>query len=220
MNRKIIYLTITFGVILFMMIGCNLLNIIGIYRISTSANEPTIKTGSAIFISRFKKAEPGNFIAFERENNSYLYRVVGEENDTLEIIDGTLYRNSKNFDNQYNLNHSYLIDINEIKKLPEKQRNYFTQRGFPVLIENKYLHITAEDSVMHKVKFPYKRILDTVPDKFIADVYQQDWNRDNFGPIVIPANKVFVLGDNRENAMDSRYIGLIDKSDIKGTLIR
>ncbi|WP_417355099.1 S26 family signal peptidase [Flavobacterium sp.] len=73
---------------------------------------------------------------------------------------------------------------------------------------------------MHKVKFPFKRILDTVPDKFIVDIYKQDWNRDNFGPIVIPPNKVFVLGDNIENARDSRYIGLIDKSDIIGALIR
>ncbi|WP_417355100.1 signal peptidase I [Flavobacterium sp.] len=111
MNKKILHLTITFGVILFTLIICNILNIIGIYRIPTTANEPTIKMGSPILISSLKKAELGNFIVFKRESNSYFYRVVGEENDTLEIKDGVLYRNNKNFDRQYNLNHNYLIDI-------------------------------------------------------------------------------------------------------------
>ncbi|MCT4595783.1 MAG: signal peptidase I [Anaeromicrobium sp.] len=37
----------------------------------------------------------------------------------------------------------------------------------------------------------------------------------------IPENKIFVMGDNRNNSMDSRQLGLIDKDEIVGkTLIR
>ena len=43
-------------------------------------------------------------------------------------------------------------------------------------------------------------------------------NKDHFGPIIIPENKYFVLADNRNNGIDSRYIGLIDKSDILGVV--
>jgi signal peptidase I len=33
--------------------------------------------------------------------------------------------------------------------------------------------------------------------------------RDTWGPLIVPAGKVFVLGDNRHGALDSRYVGFI-----------
>lgn len=41
-------------------------------------------------------------------------------------------------------------------------------------------------------------------------------SRDNWGPIVIPPDRYFVLGDNRDNSEDSRYWGLVSREDIKG----
>jgi signal peptidase I len=38
-------------------------------------------------------------------------------------------------------------------------------------------------------------------------------------PIMIPENKVLVLGDNRLNSRDSRHIGLIDYNQIKGKAV-
>jgi len=40
--------------------------------------------------------------------------------------------------------------------------------------------------------------------------------RDNFGPITVPPNALFVMGDNRDQSYDSRYWGFVDLSAVKG----
>lgn len=43
-----------------------------------------------------------------------------------------------------------------------------------------------------------------------------DFDLKELGYDVIPKGYYFVVGDNRDNSLDSRYIGLIKKSDIEG----
>lgn len=40
--------------------------------------------------------------------------------------------------------------------------------------------------------------------------------RDTWGPLVVPAGRFFMLGDNRDDSEDSRYWGLVERADIKG----
>lgn len=40
--------------------------------------------------------------------------------------------------------------------------------------------------------------------------------RDNWGPITVPADKYFVLGDNRDDSQDSRFWGFVDRTAIRG----
>jgi len=43
--------------------------------------------------------------------------------------------------------------------------------------------------------------------------------RERYGPISIPADKYFVMGDNRDNSQDSRYWGLLPREDVKGRAV-
>ncbi len=41
--------------------------------------------------------------------------------------------------------------------------------------------------------------------------------RDNFGPVSVPQNALFTLGDNRDKSHDSRYWGFVDLKEVKGS---
>jgi signal peptidase I len=40
--------------------------------------------------------------------------------------------------------------------------------------------------------------------------------RENYGPVTVPANQFFAMGDNRDNSQDSRYWGFLPRDYVKG----
>ena len=90
---------------------------------------------------------------------------------------------------------------------PEKDfiKRVIAVEGDTVKIVDKKLYINGvEVPDPHAV---YKE--DTI---LPADVQK----RDNFGPVNIPRGKLFVLGDNRDRSLDSRFWGFVPLEDVKG----
>jgi signal peptidase I len=83
--------------------------------------------------------------------------------------------------------------------------------GNEVEIRNKVVYINGEE-----LDEPYKIHVDT-------HVYSNEsWTpeglriRDNYGPVTLPENSYFVMGDNRDNSNDGRYWGFISREDVIG----
>jgi signal peptidase I len=59
---------------------------------------------------------------------------------------------------------------------------------------------------------PYVHFLTT---SFGGEVTSMDV-RERYGPVTVPSDQYFVMGDNRDNSQDSRYWGYLPRSYVKG----
>ncbi|MEO0216884.1 MAG: signal peptidase I [candidate division WOR-3 bacterium] len=116
-------------------------------------------------------------------------------------------------------------------KYPFENRDFVKRcvalEGDTVQIIDKVLYVNGK-----KVDEPYKihrdpRIIPGFTGENNPN-YQANWEkakfadiygiyvRDNFGPVVVPRDCVFAMGDNRDNSMDSRFWGPLHKRFLKG----
>jgi signal peptidase I len=97
--------------------------------------------------------------------------------------------------------------------------------GDTLEMRERILYINGAPQVEPYVQHTDARGMDMVlPDmlwqrNFLAgetrpEVYHP--TRDNWGPIVVPDDRYFMLGDNRDDSEDSRFWGFVDREAIKG----
>ncbi|PKG43845.1 signal peptidase I [Psychroflexus sp. MES1-P1E] len=189
------------------------------YNMVTNTMEPAIKKHSNVFVSNLFKYDNNDIIVFEDKyfSEPVIFRLIGKTDDKIQIKSGALFVNGKK--------------VNDENKLPE----YKVPRGlfFQIIESEKIFHsyepaqLTYIDTFRVAAYRNYAKSLNleeliydkSYEEKEIEETYNKKWNRDNFGPLVIPKSKLFVLGDNRGNSIDSRYFGLVDIEYVKGKVL-
>lgn len=120
------------------------------------------------------------------------------------------------------------LDVLVFSPPHEPNKNYVKRvvgvPGDTLMMRDKTLFVNGAPQ-----REPFARQTDTARDIFVpgmlwqrsflldgadAELYRP--SRDNWGPITIPHDYFFMLGDNRDDSEDSRYWGLVHESAVKG----
>ncbi len=220
-----------------LLLGARITGGLQYYKIPTPSNEPNIKIGDHVFASSFKKIFPKCFIVFTSKyedslnatymeepqtGSHYLHRLCAVAGDEVEMRNGVLFVNGQNFDAGLNLKNQFILTVKEFEELIDDADKLNDTGGTFIPFKDSML-ACFDDQMKKKYELKIKLspyiITDTSHGPFKWLDKNSTWTTDNFGPLKIPPGCYFVLGDNRHNTLDSRYIGFIKKDDIKGVVL-
>lgn len=226
-HSSLIILAIICGTLLGIIFIARLTGALAFFNQPTGANEPAIKVGDKFFSTNLKTPKLFDHITFryttEREGSHFrVSRVCGMPGDKLEIKNGDLYINGQSVDGPLNLLQLYrisdssMITVGEHFEMKEGYGPFQIDSGKAMIFLSK-----EQAKELETLKIPCERYPNyekNTPQE-IEDMYHQPWTVDNFGPVQVPANQYFVMGDNRYMSQDSRFIGFIKKEDVYGVVL-
>jgi signal peptidase I len=101
-------------------------------------------------------------------------------------------------------------------KYPEEPSRDFIKRVIGLPGETLELRDKKVSIDGHALDEPYVHFLEPPgTNSEFREVTSYDV-RERYGPVTIPPNQYFVMGDNRDNSQDSRYWGFLPRDYIKG----
>lgn len=207
------------------------------YLIPSSSMVPTLHTGDFILVNKFAyglrfpitqkeflpigRPKNGDVVTFRYPNNpklTYVKRVIGVEGDTVAMRQGQLYVNDKRLDTG---EASYSMPKNLLKGLYPAQVSGRTlskdERLQLSTMEENATHYHNETLHTHHYQVrslgmdisQYAPFLQATSPDVITSA-GRDWQ------VVVPKDKFFMMGDNRDRSEDSRFWGFVDAQQLSG----
>ncbi|MFD2718242.1 signal peptidase I [Hymenobacter monticola] len=193
------------------------------YHTPSDSNAPSFHIGDRFFASPLLKPERLDFIVFrtrlpEDGTTIFINRLCGLPGDTVALRRGRLFVNGQDLDAGLRLAHHYSLARTDFARLPRTL--WMDTTGIVPLDDSLHRVGLADADAARLARRAVRQVQSAgYPNPAILRTFPVGRNEDNFGPVVVPAGAYFVLGDNRQNARDSRYIGWVRQADVAGTVL-
>lgn len=225
MNKALKAVAIAAGVLVGTYLFVRVTKIIQVYTISSPSSSPTINPGDFIYATNLKKPERDKFIAYRTlsldsgQPEFLFHRIAAIPGDKLEIRRGVLYVNDQPAPDSRYAQVLFHVHVGVAPILQEME--LAEQSTFPTSLYEDSMYVYISASKMKELTIYGRRVvcLTGFEDDDIQKIWKQKWNIEDFGPIKLPPDKYFVLGDNRYRSVDSRYLGYVDRKDILGVVL-
>lgn len=198
------------------------------YTLPTTGMDPTFRRGDYVFGSGILGVTKGDIVAYkptklpgeDSGDYDYLGRIVADEDDTIKVKDGFVYIDGRLTDDTLKFSYLFLTSTTFIvKPLNSYQTKYKVFRNFndTMIYNGSYSELNKLGIEKNSIRIGDNGI-ETHAQIFGAKS-DSTWTCENMGPIVVPKDCYFILGDNRSNSLDSRARGFVHKDKIVAKIL-
>ncbi len=209
-----------------------LTGVIGTFKMSSDNMLPAYALNETVITFKWAKAGRNDVVAYydtslvmpnnpEAKRIVALGRIVAIGGDQMEISDGRVLINGVATEQSLPLQFYWQIAKRDYTA---NARRFGTAEKPQISFFMDSVEVSLEEAAAIEIQkyVPMHKLDRALSNDYMANIWGlegETWTVNHFGPVTIPAGYLFILGDNRNNALDSRYSGYVAEKDLYGKVI-